>query len=505
MGTTATDGAAGGRAPLNERDPLAIPDDIKSSIRIAIIDDERTLRESCATVLQADGYSVTTIGRGEEAVETVRRRKFDIVLVDLYMSQVTGIDILRAALETQKETIVVVMTGNPSVASSIEALRHGAWDYLPKPFSATHLQVLIGRASHAVMVARETRDLKLQLAKQGGHSDKVSLIGISPTFRKAVELSRKVAATDASVFISGESGTGKEVIAQFIHQHSRRATRNMVVINCAALPEQLLESELFGHRKGSFTGADRDKPGLLEMANGGTFFLDELTEMSMPLQAKLLRVLQDGVVRRVGSESQDAVVDVRYIAATNRDPQEAVNQGVLRGDLFYRLRVVPIKLPPLRKRLEDIPLLTNHFLSIYWQRHRQTADRMPKFSEAAVAFLRSRPWRGNVRELQNVIEHVAVLAEPDQVIQPNDIPIYEEGTEYPSEAAIAAPVLDEAYHLAKDRVVAQFEKEYLTRLIGRAGGNMSKAARLANIDRTTLYRLMDKHSFQRDELTAQTD
>ncbi len=505
MGTTATDGSTGGRPPLNERDPLAIPDDIKTSIRILIIDDERTLRESCATVLQSDGYSVTTIGRGEEALETVRRRKFDIVLVDLYMSQISGIEILRAALETQKETIVVVMTGNPSVASSIEALRHGAWDYLPKPFSATHLQVLIGRASHAVMVARETRDLKLQLAKQGGHSDKVSLIGISPTFRKAVELARKVAATDASVFISGESGTGKEVIAQFIHQHSRRATRTLVAINCAALPEQLLESELFGHRKGAFTGADRDKPGLLETANGGTFFLDELTEMTMPLQAKLLRVLQDGVVRRVGSESQDAVVDVRYIAATNRDPQEDVNQGILRGDLFYRLRVVPIKLPPLRKRLEDIPLLTNHFLSVYWQRHRQMSDRMPRLSEAAVAFLRSRPWRGNVRELQNVIEHVAVLAEPDQVIQPNDIPIYEDSAEYPSEAALSAPVLDEAYHLAKDRVVAQFEKEYLTRLIGRAGGNMSKAARLANIDRTTLYRLMDKHSFQRDELTGQTD
>jgi DNA-binding NtrC family response regulator len=505
MGSTVTEGAAGGRGPMNERDPLAIPDDIKTSIRIAIIDDERTLRESCATVLQADGYSVTTVGRGEEALETVRRRKFDIVLVDLYMSQISGIEILKAALESQKETIVVVMTGNPSVASSIEALRHGAWDYLPKPFSATHLQVLIGRASHAVMVARETRDLKLQLAKQGGHSDKVSLIGISPTFRKAVELARKVAATDASVFISGESGTGKEVIAQFIHQHSRRANNTLVAINCAALPEQLLESELFGHRKGAFTGADRDKPGLLETANGGTFFLDELTEMTMPLQAKLLRVLQDGVVRRVGSESQDAVVDVRYIAATNRDPQEAVNQGILRGDLFYRLRVVPIKLPPLRKRQEDIPLLANHFLSHYWQRHRQLSDRMPRLSEAAVTFLRSRPWRGNVRELQNVFEHVAVLAEPDQVIQPNDIPIYEDGAEYPTEAAITTPVLDEAYHLAKDRIVAQFEKEYLARLIGRAGGNMSKAARLANIDRTTLYRLMDKHSFQRDELAGPTE
>jgi transcriptional regulator with PAS, ATPase and Fis domain len=262
---------------------------------------------------------------------------------------------------------------------------------------------------------------------------------------------------------------------------------------------------MFGHRKGAFTGADRDKPGLLETANGGTLFLDELTEMSMPLQAKLLRVIQDGVVRRVGSETQDAVVDVRYIAATNRDPQEAVNQGVLRGDLFYRLRVVPIKLPPLRKRPEDIPLLTNHFLTYYWQRHRQMGDRVPKLSDASIAFLRSRPWRGNVRELQNVIEHVAVLAEPDQVIQPNDIPIYEDNTEYSSDSTLATPVLDEAYHIGKDRVVAQFEKEYLTRLIGRAGGNMSKAARLANIDRTTLYRLMDKHNFQRDELSGPTE
>jgi transcriptional regulator with PAS, ATPase and Fis domain len=335
--------------------------------------------------------------------------------------------------------------------------------------------------------------------KQNGHSDKIALIGISPLFRQAVELARKVAATDASVFISGESGTGKEVIAQFIHQHSRRSSRAMVPINCAALPEPLLESEMFGHRKGAFTGADREKPGLLETANGSTLFLDELTEMSQALQAKLLRVIQDGVVRRVGSEQQDAVVDVRFISATNRDPQEAVNAGALRGDLFYRLRVVPIKLPPLRKRPEDIPLLANHFLTFYWQRHRQMGDRAPRLSEASIGFLRSRPWRGNVRELQNVIEHVAVLSEPDQVIQPNDIPIYDDTTDWSGEGTLPSGLLDEAFHPAKDRLVAQFEKEYLGRLVGRAGGNMSKAARLANIDRTTLYRLMDKHNFHRDE------
>src|ERR687890_1471819 len=394
------------------RDPLSIPAEIKASLRILVVDDDRTLREGCASVLQLDGYNVSFIGRGDEALDAVKRRKFDIILVDLYMTPIAGLEILQSTLEAYKDTIVVVMTGNPSVTSSIEALRAGAWDYLPKPFSATHLQVLIGRASHAVMMSREAQDLRVQLMKQNGHSDKIALIGISPLFRQAVDLARKVAATDASVFISGESGTGKEVIAQFIHQNSRRAGRALVPINCAALPEPLLESEMFGHRKGAFTGADRDKPGLLETANGGTLFLDEPTQKSMPLQAKLLRVIQDGVVRRVGSEQQDAVVDVRFISATNRQPQEAVRDGILREDLFYRLRVVPITLPPLRKRLEDIPLLANHFLTHFWERHRQPGEPAPRLTDAAIEFLQSRPWRGNVRELQNVIEHVAVLAEP---------------------------------------------------------------------------------------------
>lgn len=483
------------------RDPLSIPGDLKSNLRLLIVDDDRTLREGCASVLEVDGFNVVSVGRGDEALDMVRRRKFDIVLVDLYMTPVSGMEILQATLEANRETIVVMMTGNPSVTTSIEALRLGAWDYLPKPFSASHLQVLVGRASHAVMVARETTDLRLQLLKQHGNSDKIALLGISPSFRKAVELARKVAPTDASVMITGESGTGKEVIAQFIHRHSRRASRTIVPINCAAMPEGLLESELFGHRKGSFTGADRDKPGLLETANGGTLFLDEVSEMSLPLQAKLLRVLQDGVVRRVGSESQDAVVDVRFISATNRDPQEAVAQGHLREDLLYRLRVVPIKLPPLRQRPEDIGLLANHFLSTYWQRHHQSGDSMPKFSEAAVEFMRGRQWRGNVRELQNVIEHLAVLVEPRQVIGPEDIPLYDDPAPPVVESAgIPATVFSEPYHAAKDKLVTHFEQAYLGQLIQRAGSNMSKAARLANIDRTTLYRLMEKHGFRREEL-----
>jgi DNA-binding NtrC family response regulator len=471
---------------------------------VLIVEDEATLRESCTSVLTHEGYEVSAVGRGDEARDLLQRMRYDIVLLDMNMSQVPGMELLETCLKTNQDTLVVMMTGNPNVESSVEALRAGAWDYLPKPFTATQLQILFGRARHAIASAYHSKQHDRQLKDEFGHSNSLTLLGRSPAFVNAIRLAEKVARTDASVFLTGESGSGKEVFAQFVHQHSRRAAKQMVAVNCAALPETLLESEMFGHVKGAFTGAVRDKPGLLETADGGTFFLDELTEMSQPIQAKLLRVIQDGIVRRVGSETVDAKVNVRFIAATNRDPREAVADGVLRKDLYYRLSVVPIHIPPLRERDEDVPVLAEYFLGVYWRKHRDKGTAVPVFSDESMRALRARNWAGNVRELQNVVEHAVILLDPGQVIQPDDLPHIEDSHAGPlsrggnGNSLGLAEQLEGEYHVVRERVISEFELRYLSSLIHRAGANMSRAAKMAGVDRTTLYRLMDKHGLQRD-------
>lgn len=468
---------------------------VTEKLRALIVDDDRTLREGCASVLRSEGFLVEVTARGDEAIELVRRQRFDIMFVDVYMTPVSGIDVLKMVMATAPNTLVVLMTGNPSVDSSIEAMQIGAWEYLSKPYSGTQLQLLLGRAAHTVSARRQSE------APTPDSQDVVAgglLVGTSAAFKRATELAKKAAPTNAAVMIVGETGTGKEILAQFIHQHSRRSRRRLVPINCAAIPEQLLESEMFGHRKGAFTGADREKMGLLELADGGTLFLDELSEMSMPLQAKMLRVLQDGIVRRVGSEHEDAVVDVRFVSATNRDPRESIRSRLLREDLYYRLNVVQVVIPPLRERAEDIPLLANHFLRTFWTRHRSPKDAIPEFSEDTLDFLVSRPWRGNVRELQNFVEHVTILALPGSKIQIHHLPLDQEVDLNSGTNGLATLPTSDAYHVAKDHVLANFEKTYVTRLVARASGNMSKAARLASVDRTTLYRLLERHGFRRD-------
>ncbi len=497
------------RRPARSNDVIGLAQltpELRAGIHILIVDDDRTLRESCASVLQYENYQITTCSRGEEARELLKRNKFDIVLLDLYLPEISGMRLLQLCLDAQPDTIVIMITGNPSIDSSLEALRAGAWDYLPKPFSGTHLQILLGRAAHAVIVARESYAMQAEFAREHGNSDLITVLGTSPSFRQTMELARRVAATNASAFITGESGSGKELIAQFIHHHSRRSSRPLIAVNCAALPEPLLESEMFGHCKGAFTGAVRDKPGLLETANGGTLFLDELIEMPKSIQAKLLRVIQDGVVRRVGSETTDAVVNVRFIAATNTNPEEAMQAGTLREDLYYRLRVVPIHVPSLRERPEDIPLLAERFLAHYWSRHRDPNTPLPRLSKGALWALGAHPWPGNVRELQNVIEHAVVLLEPGAEVRPEDIPFLESGATDPEKLADEAPESDDAsYYAARDRLLARFDRRYLTRVVMRAGGNLSKAARLAQVDRTTFYRLMERHGLQRDLLTGGTE
>jgi len=485
--------------------------ELAASIQILIVDDERTVRESCASLLKQAGYQVTSCGKGEDALHLIRQRPFHIALLDLYMPGVGGLDVLAELRERTPDTLAIVMTGKPTVESSIESLRAGAWDYLSKPFSATQLSILIGRASHTISVARETGQGKDTVPRRGakakGQSAGVVVLGDAPAFRKAIDLAKRVAPTDASVFITGDSGTGKELVAQLIHQLSRRSSRELVALNCAALPEGLLESEMFGHAKGAFTGAVQDKPGLLEAANGGTLFLDELTEMSLAIQAKLLRAIQDGVVRRVGSTTTSALVNVRFVAATNRDPHEAMKEGELRKDLYYRLRVVPIHLPRLRERPGDIPVLAQHFLVGFWKKHRNNdLTTVPTLTPESITALQRRPWMGNVRELQNVMEHAVVLLEPGTEVRPEDIPSMEGPDDMDEENSfglgngISDALLEAPYHEARDQVMSDFERTYLSEIIRRADGNMSQAARLAGVDRTTLYRLMQKHLVSREEI-----
>ena len=507
-------GRLGSRSGATSEGLMLLERDVKAGTKVLVVDDEASIRESCVAVLQLEGYHVTACSRGQEAVDLLAHRRFHIVLADQNLPTVDGFAVLRAATASNPDVLFIMITGNPSVESSLEALREGAWDYLPKPFSATQLQVLVGRAAHTLSIARESSESATATPARGVRSmrpatgerplavtdnHEAGIIGVAPGFQNIIELARRVANTDASVFIMGESGVGKEKIARFIHEHSRRARRPFVAVNCAALPEALLESEMFGHRKGAFTDAVRDKAGLMETANGGTLFLDELLEMARPIQAKLLRVIQDGIVRRVGSEDVDAVVNVRFIAATNRNPDAAIQDGSLREDLFYRLCVVPIHVPPLRERPEDIPLLAEYCLSSYWSRHRAPSEEPPHFTEAAMRALKEHSWAGNVRELQNVIEHAVVMLNPGAHIQPGDLPLTGD-VRRPTAAtgAVFSPIgVDEGYHAARERVISDFELQYLAWLVDRADGNMSKAARIAGVDRTTLYRLMERHHIYR--------
>jgi DNA-binding NtrC family response regulator len=466
---------------------MAGPGRTEPPLKVLVVDDEDLLVRSCARILENEGYAVVTATRGRAALELLSRQRPDIVLSDLVLPDVDGMTLLREAKQLRPQPLVIMITGYATVDSSIEAIREGAYDYIPKPFTATQLQVLIGRAANQVRLVRDNERLRDQLRERYSLDN---VIGVSAPMQRLFERVLKVASTEASVFIRGESGTGKELIARAIHLQSRRAEQPFVAVNCAAFPEHLLESELFGHEKGAFTGADTQKRGLVEFASGGTFFLDEICEMSQELQAKLLRVLQELRIRRVGGEAE-IPVDIRVIAATNQDPEAALEAGILRQDLYFRLNVVPVTVPPLRERREDIPLLAQAFLRRYAERYDRDAESPLRLSMEALRLLSQYDWPGNVRELQNLMERVVYQAVPGQEITPADLP---EALGVGMDGA-AAPAfqLERPFHEAKEAAIEAFERTYLESLLERHEGNISSAAREAGIDRKTIHRLLAKH------------
>jgi DNA-binding NtrC family response regulator len=382
---------------------------------------------------------------------------------------------------------VIVITGFATIESAVQAMREGAFDYLPKTFSMDQLQVAVDRAFRHRQLVLENRNLRGQLQETLGFEN---IIGRSPAMARVFELVRKAARSEANILILGESGTGKELIARAIHANSPRAAQPFVPVDCASLPENLLESELFGHEKGAFTGAVRSKPGLIETAHRGTLFLDEIGELTLPLQSKLLRVIQERQIRRVGSTTQ-IDVDVRIVSATNRNLRESVAKGEFREELYYRVNVIAIALPPLRDRAGDIPLLVHAFLKRYGQ------GRVTRIADDALAALEAYPWPGNVRELQNVVERACALAD-DDTVRRRDLPDYVLHAE-PLKSATATARLPETgaagltLQEARERWMRTLESAYLRELLDRHGGNISAAAKAAGIDRKTFHRLVSKY------------
>ena len=384
--------------------------------QLLIVDDEASLLEFLALLFQEEGLRVITADCAMRARELLRQDSFDLVLCDITMPDGSGLDLLEEIKEECGErTAVIMMTAYTSTAAAVEAMRRGAYDYVSKPFDVEELKILVKKALDKIELYDENVYLRRELEGRYTFSN---IIGKSRRMRDIFGLIEKVARTPSTVLIHGESGTGKELIARAIHYNSPRAEKRFLSINCGALPENLLESELFGHERGAFTGAVRDKPGLFHEASGGTLFLDEIGEMSPAMQVKLLRALQERVVRRVGSTVEDQV-DARIIAATNRDLKEAIADGSFREDLFYRINVIPIELPPLRQRREDIPLLVEHFARKYCG---ETGLEPKRFSVEAMKALESHDWPGNVRELENAIERTIALCSSD-VVTTKELPL----------------------------------------------------------------------------------
>ena len=446
-----------------------------NAIKLLLVDDDDDLRQDLTHLFRRQGHEVTAAASGEDALDKAAHARFDIALLDLHLPGISGIDVLAQLKERQPELEVLMLTAHSSIETAVEAMRRGAYDYLTKPFRTPELTVHVQKAFEKVQLARREKQWLQQLSYE---SPRYRLVGSSSALRKIVSLIEKVAATDATVLVRGASGTGKELVARALHTNSPRRTRPLVTINCAALQENLLESELFGHEKGAFTGAVAAKPGLVEVAEGGTLFVDEIGEMAPGLQAKLLRVMEDGHYRRVGG-TQEMTADVRVIAATHRDLAEEIKAGRFREDLFYRLNVVPIYLPPLRERREDIPELVEHFLTT-----RQIGPMRARVDAEALKALKAYSWPGNVRELANVLERAQILAD-NHVITVDDLP--------ENLTAAAPPAAAEG---GDPRHLSEVERRHVQSVLQQEKGNKVHAARVLGVSRRSLYRLIEKYRLE---------
>jgi len=444
---------------------------------ILVMDDEETMRDSCQQALSRDGNKVAVAEDGVKGLALLERESFDLVILDLKMPGLSGMEVLKKIKEDNPEATVIVITGYATVESAVEAMKRGAYDFIPKPFTPDSLRAIVKRALDRRELALENVLLRSELKASFGPE---VIIGQSESMKKVEELVRKVGPTDTTVLISGESGTGKELVARAIHCHSNRRDKPFVAVDCGSLVENLFESELFGHVKGSFTGATATKYGRFELANGGTLFFDEIGNISINIQTKLLRVLQEREVTKVGS-SQVIKVDVRIVAATNKDLQKAVKTEAFREDLFYRLSVVPITLPPLRERRNDIPLLANHFLKKYNRKRRKD---IKAISGRAMKALVQYDWPGNVRELENAIERAVVLAE-NNVVRPSDLLYYGLSVETPSSS-----------DTGEAKRLIDVEREHIAKTLKIFNGHKGKTAEWLGIDRKTLRTKLRRYGIE---------
>ena len=437
-------------------------------VRILIVDDEPSMREMLRIVLRRDGYDVQLADSGREAIDQLRQNNFDLLLSDIKMPDVSGVDVLRAAKEINRDVVAFMMTAYASTSTAVEAMRLGAVDYFTKPFSMDELRLKIRQHLESHRLKQENVLLKKALKTRYEFSN---IIGRSESMLEVFRMVETIAKTTSTVLITGESGTGKDLVARAIHYNSLRRERPFVALNCGGVPETLLESELFGHMRGAFTGADSNKKGLLEVAERGSVFLDEIGEMSAVMQVKLLRVLQERRFRRVGG-LEELQADIRVIAATNQDLTKLIAEGRFREDLFYRLNVIPIGLPPLRERREDIPLLAEHFLGKY---NEQMGKSIAGLSHEAMELLVAHDWPGNIRELENVVER-AVALEATPAILPGSLPPALTGDVVRVGAPVAESLPDSGFDL--EAHVKEIEMSYIAAALKRANGVQVRAAEL---------------------------